>query len=108
MESIKIIKDKSELEGTCYIDLSLGKYQGQHWEEASLFFDEEVFGYIEMVFEKHIPGYDHYGMNDADSKAWDKVIADLKELSWLLETASDFKDVFEKIGFFWRLTRLFS
>jgi len=33
MEEIKIIKDKSELEGTGYLEFSLGKYQGKHWIE---------------------------------------------------------------------------
>ena len=37
MESIQIIREKSDLEGTCYIELSLGKFRGKHWEETSLF-----------------------------------------------------------------------
>lgn len=105
MERIEIIKDKSELEGTCYIELSLGKYQGKHWEETSLFFDEEIFGLIEMIFERHVPGYDHYSMNDADSESWNKVISELKELSVFLESANKFTDIVGKVGFVFGGTR---
>jgi hypothetical protein len=105
MERIEIIKDKSKLEGTCYIELSLGKYQGKHWEQTSLFFDEEVFGYIEMVFEKHVVNYDHYNMNDADSEAWYKIISDLKKLIQLLQSANEFSEILGKVGFVFGSTR---
>jgi len=105
MDSIEIIKDKSDLEGTCYIELSLGKYQGKHWEDSSLFFDEEVFGYIEIIFERHIPSYDHYSMNDADSESWGKIIVELKELSELLVSVNEFNEILSKIGFIYSGTR---
>ncbi len=105
MENIEIIRDKSDLEGTCYIELSLGKYQGKHWEETSLFFEEETFGFIEMIFERNIPDYDHYSMNDADSESWLKVIAELKELEALLSSATEFGDLIGKVGFVFGDTR---
>lgn len=105
MENIEIIRDKSELEGTCYIELSLGKYQGKHWEDTSLFFDDEVFGLIEIIFEKHIPSYDHYNMNDADSESWSSIISELKELSAFLESANKFTDIVGKVGFIFAGTR---
>lgn len=99
MEPIEIIKDKTALEGTCYIELSLGKYQGKHWQEGSLFFDEEVFGLIEYIFAEHIPQYDHYAMNDADYSAWQKILEDLKTLSNTLNHADEFQQVMGKVGF---------
>ncbi|GAB6096438.1 hypothetical protein JCM14469_26910 [Desulfatiferula olefinivorans] len=99
MEEIKIIKDKAELEGTCYIELSLGKYQGKHWEKTSLFFEEEVFGLIEPIFEKIAPNYDHYNMNDIDSNSWDNILSELKALNALLESTNDFEDILGKVGF---------
>jgi len=105
MESIKIIRNKSELHGTCYIELSLGKYQRKHWEDTSLFFEEETFGLIEMIFERNIPGYDHYSMNDADSESWYKVIAELKELEALLDVTDEFDDLIGKVGFVFGGTR---
>ncbi|WP_444944351.1 hypothetical protein ACJJIK_04530 [Microbulbifer sp. ZKSA006] len=105
MERIEIVKDKSELEGTCYIELSLGKYQGKHWEETSLFFDEEIFGLIEAIFERNIPGYDHYSMNDADSKSWNKIIAELNELNELLRSARNFNEIIGNVSFVFGGTR---
>lgn len=105
MEKIEIITDKSNLEGTCYIEVSLGKYQGKHWEDTSLFFEEETFGFIEMIFERNVPGYDHFSMNDADSDSWYKVIAELKELERLLSAASEFDDLNCRVGFVFDGTR---
>lgn len=105
MDNIEIIRDKSDLEGTCYIELSLGKYQGKHWEETSLFFEEETFGFIEMIFERNIPDYDHYSMNDADSESWIKIIAELKELEELLNSVTEFGDLIGKVGFVFGGTR---
>ena len=105
MERIGIIKDKSELEGTCYIELSLGKYQGKHWEESSLFFDEEVFGLIEAIFERNIPSYDHYSMNDADLESWNKIIIELNELNELLRSARNFNEIIGKVSFVFGGTR---
>ena len=99
METIEIIRDKSELDGTGYMELSLGKYEGKHWEDSSLFFDEEVFGYIENVFKKHVPNYDHYAMNDADESSWQNIIRDLTALSNLLESAKEFNEIVDDVGF---------
>ena len=105
MAPINIITDKSELEGTCYIELSLGKYQGKHWEETSLFFNEDVFGLIEAIFEKHVAGYDHYHMNDADSGSWAKIIIELKELNKCVDSAGEFNDIMGKVGLAYADTR---
>ncbi len=105
MEPIEIIKTKAELEGTCYIELAPGKYQGKHWESTSLFFDEEIFGLIEPIFEKHVPNYDHYSMNDADSTAWVKIIYDLNSLVSSLDSASEFSEILGKVGFIFSGTR---
>jgi len=105
MESIRIIRDKMELEGTCYIELSLGKYQGKHWCQTSLFFEEDIFGLIEPIFEGAISEYDHYGMNNADKYEWDKALFELKELAKLLESANEFSDVMYILSFVFSGTR---
>jgi len=105
MESIKIIRDKMELEGTCYIELSLGKYQGKHWCPTSLFFEEEIFGLIEPIFEIAISDYDHYGMNNADKDEWNKALIELKKLASLLESANEFSDVMNELSFIFSGTR---
>jgi hypothetical protein len=37
MEEIRIITNKGELEGTCYIEVLPGPYREQCWNEGSLF-----------------------------------------------------------------------
>ena len=66
IDKIEIISNVSDLNGSCYMELSIGKYQNKHWQDGSLFFREETFRFIESTFIKHIPDYDHYGMNGAD------------------------------------------
>jgi len=105
MEEITIILDKSELEGTCYIEIVTGKYQGKHWQEGSLFFEEEIFGLIEPIFKKYVSGYDHYDMNDASKLEWSNIISRLKELNELLESSNRFEDALGNVGFIFVGTR---
>lgn len=105
MEEIAIIRDKSELEGTCYIEIVPGKYQKKHWQEGSLFFDEETFGFIEPIFERCMSGYDHYGMNDGSIQEWLKIINELEKLNELLNSTTAFENVLGKVGFIFGGTR---
>lgn len=105
MEPIKIIKCTSDLQGTGYIELSLGRYSGEHWASTSLYFDEEVFGLIEPIFEKHVQGYDHFGMNDAGVNEWDKIISELHELESFLQSVKTFEEVLGRVGFVFGDTR---
>ncbi len=105
MEEIAIIHDKSELEGTCYIEIAPGKYQMKHWQEGSLFFDEEAFGFIEPIFERCIDGYDHYGMNDASKSEWIKIINELEDLNSTLSKSETIEEILGKVGFVFGGTR---
>ena len=105
MEEITIIRDKSKLEGTCYIEIVPGKYQKKHWQEGSLFFNEEAFGFIEPIFERFINGYDHYSMNDASKMEWLKIVNELDELNELLSTATELEDVIGRVSFIFSGTR---
>ena len=99
MKEIAIIRDKSKLEGTCYIEIVPGKYQKKHWQEGSLFVDEEVFGFIEPIFERFISGYDHYSMNDASKSEWIKIIDQIEQLNELLKSSSEFEAIDGQVGF---------
>lgn len=99
MEEIIIIRDKTKLEGTCYIELAPGKYQGNHWVDGSLFFDEEIFGLIEPIFKRCIDSYDHYNMNDGTKFEWKEIIKELEELNRKLESAKSFREILGLIGF---------
>jgi hypothetical protein len=57
---IHLIRDKRQLEGTAYFEFLPGRYTGQHWNEKSVYLDEEVLGLIEKPFMDSLPSYDHY------------------------------------------------
>ncbi len=99
MQPIRIIKEKNELKGTVYIELLPGSYQGQCWNEGSLFFDEEVFGYIEPIIEKRALGFDHYSFTEVPASSWVTIAEDLKELRDLLENAQSINQLNDHVGF---------
>ena len=105
MEKIVIIRDKSALDGTCYVEVVPGKYQKKHWQEGSLFFEEEVFGLIEPIFERNINRYDHYDMNDASKFEWLNIIIELEQLNELLISSDDFNGAIGKVSYIFRDTR---
>ncbi|MEH1940550.1 MAG: hypothetical protein V7L01_10080 [Nostoc sp.] len=47
MERIRLIRSLSELDGTCYFEILPGRYEGNCWNQNSVFITEEVFGYFE-------------------------------------------------------------
>jgi hypothetical protein len=64
MKEIRIITNKGELEGTCYMEILPGPYREKCWNEGSLFFEEEVFGYLEPIIKRHVETYDHYAFTE--------------------------------------------
>jgi len=96
---LQIFKNPSELEGTGYFELSPGIYEGKHWQDGCLFFEPEVFGYIEPLFEKYAQNYDHFDMNDIGGGEWLNILAELKRLATCLRESKAFEDVLGQIGF---------
>jgi hypothetical protein len=41
--SYTVYRSKADLLGTAYIELVAGKYERRHWQEGSLFVDDEDF-----------------------------------------------------------------
>jgi hypothetical protein len=56
-ECIRLIQNLTELHGTCYFEILPGKYEGNCWNHNSVFLTEEVFGYLEPVFERNEPDF---------------------------------------------------
>ncbi len=55
---------KKDFEGTAYIELVAGTYDGKHWQPGSCFVDDEDFVAVEGLILKHLSDYGHYKMND--------------------------------------------
>jgi len=69
-----IRRNKGELDSTGYMEIGPGRYSGKHWQDGFLFVWEDAFGMAEGILAKHLPEYDHFGMNDIPKETGLKVI----------------------------------
>ena len=99
MEAIRIIRNKAELEGTAYIELLPGRYNKQCWNEGSLFFEEEVFGYMEPIISRHVPSYDHYAFTEISASKWAAIVRDFQSLESALDQSRSVGELAEDVGF---------
>lgn len=104
MEDIRIITDKGELEGTCYVEILPGAYKKQCWNDGSLFFDEEVFGYIESTIERRVAGYDHYAFTEIEKENCLSIADDLDRLAARVTAATSLADLENHVGFLFKGT----
>ena len=104
MAFLRILKDKSNLEGTAYFELLPGKYNEQCWNTGSLFLDEETFGFFEKIVERNLPDYDHYAFTEVSGTRWHPIIARLKFLANELGAAGTPKDIPTDIHFYFNDT----
>ncbi len=97
--SIRILKNKIDLEGTNYIELLPGAYHGICWNEGSLFFEEETFGHLELALQKHAPDYNRYAFTEIKLDAWLEVIREWRALQLLLQQAQSAAELRDQVGF---------
>ena len=102
MEIIRIIRRKAELEGTAYVELLPGPYKNQCWTDGSLFFEEEVFGYMEPIILRHVPAYDHYAFTEIAANKWASIVSDFRPLEVALERATSVQELKAEVGFLFR------
>lgn len=104
MDPIRLIRDKAELQGTCYFEFLPGEYKGQCWNDASVFLAEDVFGLIEPIIARHEPRFDHYSFVAIRRHAWERIIADLERLAERAERASVVGELAGEVEFFFTTT----
>src|SRR4051794_827744 len=99
MDPIRLIKDKTELQGTGYFELLPGEYQGQCWKAGSVFLAEDVFDLVEPVIARHEPRFDHYAFVAIPRPTWERIIADLERLAELAGSAAGVGNLRGEAGF---------
>jgi hypothetical protein len=77
---VRLIKDKSELNGTCYFEFAIGRYNGSHWRKSSVYLEDEVFHGLLPLFRRCLPQFDYYFHTQVNAAAWAPVVSELKEL----------------------------
>lgn len=105
MDPIRLIRDKAELQGTCYFELLPGEYGGQCWNDGSVFLAEDVFGLIEPIIARHEPQFDHYSFVSIRRATWEQIIADLERVAERAETARSVGDLRGEAGFLFMPTK---
>ncbi len=78
MHFLRVIEDKSALQGTAFVELLPGRYKGTCWNNESIFFDEETFGFFEGIIEREAPDYDHYSFTEISRAKWLRIVARLR------------------------------
>jgi hypothetical protein len=104
MNRIHLIRDKAELQGTCYFEFLPGEYKMQCWNEGAVFLAEDVFGLIEPIIARHEPRFDRYSFVGIRRHAWERITGDLERLAKLAERASGVGDLVGEVGFFFTTT----
>jgi hypothetical protein len=102
MEEIRIITNKGELEGTCYMEVLPGPYREQCWNEGSLFFEEEVFGYLEPIIKRHVETYDHYAFTEIEKEQWLAIVNDFDKLELQLISSKSISDLQNQVSFIFK------
>jgi hypothetical protein len=101
-ERICLIQSLNELHGTCYFEILPGRYLGNCWNHNSVFMTEEVFGYLEPIFERNQPDFDHYAFIEIKKEVWLLIISDFCSLMKALEQAQDIQELEGKVGFIFK------
>ena len=96
---IRLLRNVNTLAGTCYFEVLPGPYKQRCWNSGSVFFDEEVFGYLEPIIAAHCPGFDHYGFAEIPKAHWLSAVADLERLMDELAVAESVTTLRGRVGF---------
>lgn len=62
------IHQTKDFEGTAYMEVVPGQYTGKHWQDGSIFIEEDDFIPAEGIIRTHLPSYDHYDMNEVSAE----------------------------------------
>jgi hypothetical protein len=98
-EKIRLVHDLTELRGTCYFEILPGRYQGKCWNQNSVFMTEEVFGYLEPIFERRSPDFNHYSFVEITKNDWIIILADFSSLLSILSRAKNIREFESEIEY---------
>lgn len=96
---IEMIYDVEDLEGSDYIEVLPGKFKRTHWNDSSIFFSEESFGYIRPAIENCHRAFYYFGPNEIRTETWKKIIDDLETMKQYLIGNPEPHSLREVIGF---------
>jgi hypothetical protein len=101
MDRIDLIRDSSELDGTAYIELLPGKYQGECWGRHSVFLTEEAFGFFEKTVEKFAPAFDHYAFVEIARSTWISILEEMAMTRKNVAAAGNVNELLPHVQFYY-------
>ncbi|OED47314.1 hypothetical protein ACH42_03065 [Endozoicomonas sp. (ex Bugula neritina AB1)] len=94
MDNLEVIRDKSKLEASCFIELLPGHYNGKHWGDKSIFILEDSFQqYLSAPIQLIVSRYDMYECTVVKKAQWIEIIEQYKKLLLKLETAKQLEEL---------------
>jgi len=105
MDRIDLIRDVSELDGTAYVELLPGKYQGECWGRRSVFLTEEAFGFFEKTVEKFVPAFDHYAFVEIDGSTWISILEEMAMARQNIAAARNVNELLPHVHFYYAQSR---
>lgn len=97
---IRLIRNKHELQGTCYFEFLPGPYAGNCWNKSSVYLDEETFGFLEPTLVRHARSIDRFSFAVVPSKQWGPIADDLDSLAEFLAKVDSMDAVRDRLGWF--------
>jgi len=99
MSFLHLVRDKTSLEGTVFIELLPGRYKGTCWNSGSVYLDEETFGLFEGVIELEVPEYSRYAFTDVTRAKWLRIAARIHAFASELRAAKSWQALPKDIRF---------
>ncbi len=91
---LRVIKDRSELQHTCYIEVcSEKKKEKACWNQGALYFTTDGFEYLEPMIRDVYLDYSQYSFQSLSCDEWRKIIKKMRDLSHALRSAEHKDDL---------------
>jgi hypothetical protein len=102
LDEIRLIRDRRELDGNLYFEFLPGEFDGQFWNDGSVYVAEEVFGYLERMFVLYAPLVEHYSFANVPREQWYPLLQHLTQFAAQLDVATNMDDVRGDLEFVFR------
>lgn len=100
MDTISMVTDRQELGAEACIELLPGVYQGNDWNEDSVYFSVEVFALVEPVFEDVLSDYNIHAFTEVPSAQLEILIERLEGLRSFVARTTESSQLNGRVGFF--------
>jgi hypothetical protein len=102
VKRIELIKDVNKLSGSLYFEFQVGKHNGTHWSNDSVFIFEEYVCFIEPIFQDCLNNYWHYSFTDVSKPDWEKIISEINILTQNIRKSETFDDFSSFVKFYFK------